>query len=1644
MNHRIVVLAFAIDLSTTAACSASDTSVERSSAVSQADSLGSGTIHISPIPFNSVGQKPAWDGTRLDLLVADAWAACSVDDAKAPEWVEFPRGTVDDYLEWVRGRMEGAACHEVTYDGDNTKNPPLPPKYGPGEVLRRWFAQRNDPKCAFDAARSDPSIKTYVLSSAAIDDTPVADSGTAALITTQALASFDPEALRGAARAIRRASVNLCIAQHLRSIAPGSAGGETLLYSAADQRELLETVRERAQIAMVQYAALGLVFATPNAQQFSAQEVSLAERYIPILQQWASPSSFQSNPPNPTPSLDNPALRVMADDFAHAVNLHTTVTREMATLLARSASAHAARGGAADTAADEMWGPSSWRQRMLALLHGGDPLAENGDHSAPWKHPLGVDFPGMSSPNGATDSTYRDWPTAIAAPYSTTNISEPQIAELEKLARAYDALAIKQKPNEPHAMRLDPDGSAMRLYLAVEAGLRTTNCVELVGGACRTFQLTDIALPQGSDPTKGFQSFELWKRHRVTPAHAQTLARQLADNFGFGTDRLGAGAMQDAPGALNMDGKGSIVSLTDEGGNPATYFKASAGTKFREKRVSQIASAYTRFGPFHMPDHIEPTASAAHQGIGETSEEREGVRRMGAIGALVATRDALNGAYSLLGDGPANATFFAQRRRILPLIAGTTGEGSVAVTPTVRMTELIGAGQLRHSVVTQGGGAELPYRWRVTLTTSAGDDWWNKSAPQQYTVIAIPNKPWASNLVLYPQSQSFISGLTIDRITDPAQGAVLGTLSSVRATADADALTQWQFELALPRTSVLDGGWTLLVRKQGAPLQYALLAGRVFLDTIVESIRVAGILNNGVATPRDGQYIGYGGTLNQLATKVMAKDVISPSLPAYDAFGIPMRWVPPTDPQLFLGTQGQDAAAHYLARAGDSARDATAEVKGAINELLRQQGDHVQLAAAAAKSVEVAKLEQRGLCGDTNPSCDTSMVEASINVAKEWDDYALSVPGLRRVYNAATDYCLNGAKPVPLAPTGKDIADRLDCLALNYFGMIPKLRIAKEVANHLYDPAVPTFKQYEGGTFQKVLIAQWSAVHHMRDSIRNVLAVVDAARARAAAFDLIVEHDQARWDAVAEGRCSPDALAKLTFQSACHLQPTADLWGPALALINPAAGASALLRDKCDIATTSVPNAPDKDLTWDDEKSGPSTSTGESVGFGAGYGGSVSYGSGASVSTPPDVPVAQKRRLCEGLESKLGEDQKQALAASIEAFASLAERMTGFVQSVTAVLTAAADGAVLRQQAKLASARQELEVDELRATQATSLKLYRQVHSYDVWRAKALLEDARIASVTARRAIEARFATSLSTLVAAEPFVASPSTWADQIYQYDLNMPAAVGLAIGDAVPDGIYPNVVLDYVGNLDRFVNGFAVARPSATMNDDTEVLSLPGPVGLVQALPAPGATPPLDGRAYSWSFECATATGPTWRSIPASGKPGDACLPDAVSPQRARITFSLDPWARVNGDTANEPYAKRYNPRWARLAVNLVGTGLFNCAVAADPMGCYSQPFLRYELNHVGPAWVSDWNQSWMVLGVPLGRIEGAKALASEQWLDPIGNAWSKPYVSAIARKELEDRPFGGTYDLIFGLGPEARLEHIERVQLLIGSSYWVKQQ
>ena len=473
-------------------------------------------------------------------------------------------------------------------------------------------------------------------------------------------------------------------------------------------------------------------------------------------------------------------------------------------------------------------------------------------------------------------------------------------------------------------------------------------------------------------------------------------------------------------------------------------------------------------------------------------------------------------------------------------------------------------------------------------------------------------------------------------------------------------------------------------------------------------------------------------------------------------------------------------------------------------------------------------------------------------------------------------------------------------------------------------------------------------------------------------------------------------------------------------------------------------------------EAGESTSSGWSlggscsVGKSGGCGPSAGYSSGTSYSS---APLIQQKRRCEEVRIGLGPAEAQAVAAMWEGSAALAEQCVRMSDRAGQVHITSRKVLELVSQAQMAEEQADLNAELQDIALTTTFGLYKNYHAYDLWRANALLESARRLALMARRAIEAYYVVDLSAMHEQEPFVAPPALWADEVYAYDLNMPSAVGLSVvtpDDGVQTGIYPNRLVDYVHNLEMFVAGYPVARPTADAHEDTEVVSLPGlEVDFCESCPS--GTKPLDPRSLGWRFWCEMEQ--TWKSLPASGRTDElcsACDPAAETPcqtfekpTKASMDFSLDPWGRPYNTPADEPYLHRHNVRWRRFAVNFVGTGVRACDQAEDPIVCYSEPVVRYDLAHVGPAWVADYSLEWHSVAIERAYVEGAKALAAELWLDSVSAGWNQPEVVAVGRSEFAERPIAGSYELVFYLGPEVQLERVERVQLLVSEDYWVSQ-
>jgi hypothetical protein len=414
---------------------------------------------------------------------------------------------------------------------------------------------------------------------------------------------------------------------------------------------------------------------------------------------------------------------------------------------------------------------------------------------------------------------------------------------------------------------------------------------------------------------------------------------------------------------------------------------------------------------------------------------------------------------------------------------------------------------------------------------------------------------------------------------------------------------------------------------------------------------------------------------------------------------------------------------------------------------------------------------------------------------------------------------------------------------------------------------------------------------------------------------------------------------------------------------------------------------------------------------------------------------------CHDLETEEYPANAAAWAGFSEGQSSIISEATKVSDAVQSVLLASAQGLEAIQQTRVALARRSLErqIADQSPGLKTSFGLYRRYTDKAVANARAQVEGARELAVLARRALEARYVVDLSTSADKIFGVSAPAReWADSIYGLELDLPAAVGVNGGGVLPSGVYASTLLDYVNNLSLFASGYAITYPTT--------VTPPGPNPLLITIgppQPPNTSAPITG-SYEWIFYCPQTN--TWAPLPTSGNVVDACSVGGPAPLRARVSFSLDPWGRVNNTISHPPVTNRYNERWVKFAVNLQGTGVHYCGPTASP-DCTSNAVIPYNLSHYGPAWTSDFNESWRSLDLPIGFIEGGLAIATETDLTIFD--WeagrNNREVETVARTELADRPFGGTYwiELNPNSEPTLRLDLITGLQILVSEQYWTRQ-
>lgn len=1499
---------------------------------------------LVPVPCSAPG-KLSWKGSASALLVADAWAACGRNPS-GTVGTEFDVGSAesDAYLDYVRTQME------ITTGSVNG-------------VLKAWLTLRKDPTKNCDPDSKQPTGDIVDLEDP--NNPPVQE--WMDLPPPSPIAEYQRVAFANAD--LRGAGVNYCIAQRLRAWFPGAAAASALFLSEADQRELLQVIRDRAQLAVLQYATLAVMFSTPYQGSPTAPT---CEQRIPLLQDWAIASAI----PGPVGDARKERLKAMGKDFAGALQLLVSVSTEFADLLIRSRSKRASTGVLPQTSAEEAWGAGSWYQRLLVLLYGGDPLADATGGIQPNAAPT-PGYKYASEPPWLVfgDTRAESWPSPAWAPYVSTSLGQPQVKGLLDLARQHNALTFNNDLSASACRRIDSSAAAGEaFYERVEHALRKFECV---GPTCAT-------LPPPAAPFPN-EKYLLWEKHGIRPEHALLVVQYFSESF---NDRKGqqqcvaeypdAQELQAAlpgvsfvypytgvrPGTQNIRGTVEVTPTS-------TLF--SSDMQFLQRGLAELAPEFARLGSWRIPApwEVRPFVAAQFMGLpdpcGAYKDDNEHRRRMGVIGALVAARQAIADSIAYLNllngynEQSRRDDFLKESKGMLELIGAAVGDGGVSVKPVLKELPL-----------SDGGASWMVNdndQVAVEVTFPEADDWWKSEwsggpTGVVHAIFSVERPTSGSGNAFYPE---FATNLALEPSAiidvDPGPGVKNVTIADMAEEAfnqqhlafayslppnlqSEGMRNRWvslplrlsHFGFLDPTTMGLEHVRTLVAaRWDGAlPFDWKKLSYRL----VASNVSIVGL-------PNHAQYFAFGGTLTELGQTQSRAREDDPSIPAFDAFGLKTNWVPPLDAGLLGGAPGESSVPMFLELAEKSADDASSAVEKAIDGLLAEAQDKAAHAAAEVRAQEALREAKEVLCGIDNGNCDTSLKPTG-----------LPVPS----------YSANCADTT--------VQGQIKCFVSRRLQKLPTVHVGNAVVTKLNNPTVPEFAEYTGGSLQSAFVKQWLKVRDIKPKAEQLIAVATAANGKIQAAELALQG----YTAITQKACSAETMAKV-------------------------------------------------------EEASCSTSTSTSYGVGLSVPPSASIGVSVGESCSPAMVLQQKTKCEELLEGEPSTAQSVVVAGQ-DAWIGLNAAAQALTDAVGDVQLSAAEVAQLLNDAKLASRQWEVESKITLITAPSSFGLSRRYRSYDLWRAKALVDGARRYALTARRAIEARYAVNMSRLEAPEPFVAGPASWADDVYSYDLSLLPAVGLSVGEPISGGLYTNKVSDYVHNLQAFVAGFPVARPSAAPAADVDVVYLPGL--------AKDAVSGSDAGVGQWTFKCPAQEG--WVALPASGNPQDACITATTplaKPERAAIEFVLDPWARVNRSFVDPPFLDRYNVRWDRLAVNLIGTGIKDCTKAANKPACYSEGYLRFDLTQSSAAIVTDHNGIWTAIATPRGRIEGGKALAAELWLDPLKDGWSTQYVAAVARTEFNLRPTGGGYRLELAVGPEVRLDRLEQVQILVGTNYWVKQ-
>lgn len=1559
---------------------------------------------LNGVPVLDANGKPIvlWNGSLPDLLAADAVANCFKADAYA--YRPAPAFSTDTYFDYLTAKMK-----EVV--GGNVAG-----------IEQRWYTSRANRRLNVNSSTNADQALIF----------RPHDTTAYQIFPAGALPQFiTATGATEAQRPLFWAEGNLCVAQSLRE---SLSAAQSLLMSAEDYREMLEIIRQRAQVAMLEYSHIAQLGSKANYTVIEPDYQPLGQ----LNQQLRTLTAARA--------------AVMGSDFAASISLLANTAKELAEVLVRSGSARLPLGTSAATTAENDWRVGSWRHRVLSLLYGGDPFATQGSSGKLWQK-----FAGDPRTAAALDAT--------RVPFVAEDMRAPEASTLLGLARRADALflsAIRSTTTSPQGgfltgidlTAIDVATSAERLYRVVEASLRHPECIAQVA-ADRQTQACEKAIVNADVPTTAnYTNSLLWLNYRITPEHARSLAASLGQAIPkvtatcTATSEYCTRAILDGPQQIRGT---HWLSLGDDDFIPLRYvvsetpdavvrtadnLPGATGTWYHldpkftaiPHSTPQRAKGFT--DGFYEPSQVIGTATPATQKVVSGSEDRQ----MGAISALVAVRDQVLQATRDNGTGsfPNNtwSTEYLKRpNAAIEVITAAVGATSISIQPKLTFGyfaeagchPLVGspsanAGKCYRSAVSSAAGNPV---WRITYTTPKGT---------------------TPSLVRYGASAATPLSTSMDT---PVTGCIAPSTGTALVT-PGTTIQQTAYEISSKNGDAshfagYDGDC-----KNAKLLATAVLKTGTFTDTSTGTSYPA---------PTNSYHLADGGTLGELAKRAWDTQEVNWSRPAFDGFGLPTDYVPIVDTTL-LGANGNlYSADQYLTLAETAAAEANVRTKAAFEALLDEQIDD--------QAAENAQLEAATMSGQSNVSlCGSEQCSVATQKA-----------------NLRTELSLPSRELADVTGFVKKVATRLALTA----------DLLSPVATQLAASTLPNFQTNFGtSTLKSIADQQWDSVRKARNTldeaesaakmsaqqISEAQTVIDnaviaynsavpirdqrktAAQAEAgagmqasAAYDAAVAAAAARVEIATEKNkreCSDEAFEDAFLNGKSMSCDHDDMWW----LTDDLQGkivvtCTGTMQMSFSFAAI---NAQHKLCTETAEQLRIEQADEATI---------VANKPSTTGVTAANIAYREAAAAVGNAKGRVAEGYQKYTAALLGKADRLQQVMTKMDDANAQIVTSASAALKAVQDTKHNLAQIALRSQMTDSQLRTRLGTYQRFHSTDVLDARLAMEAARRYAVLARRALEARFVVDLSTMTSPEFTATAPATWADSVYEYDLDLKSSSGLSLV-ASPSGASDNnttgptnaaKIASYVSSLRNVRNNFFVSRPTQSAKNETEVFSVPGPGATLEMEVNGEFLTQLSPEALRWSFYCQNSN--AWIPHPSLGTydttllntacPGVTADKPRTPPDKAKLAFSLDPWGRMESDISNPPLVFKYNGRWNKLAVNLVGSGVLNCG---SDQACLASQSVRFNLAHLTPTIVSDRDQLWRSVAFPRATMEDGKAAAANLFLTAVTNSWNVPAVQNIARYEYLERPLGGSYELILMAGPKVRLQNIETVQVLTMVDFWVK--